>query len=352
MSRKASKMPWIDWREGVAYVHWYDPDTRKVKRLSLRTTDAAEAQARYAAFLVEGEAITKPRGGGLTVAQALDDYLKEHVNGKCAAPWRQEIAARNLRAHFGDKVLHEVDIPASRSYADARRAGRIGGDRFGHRRTGSEATIRRELNTLIAAANHARRWKRLTADKMPTIELTADTSLGHDDEAPYLTKKEVAALIDRAEGELRHFIELAYWTGARRASISELEWRQVKWEQKIILLQKPEKRATKKRQPIVPILPEMEPALHRIRDATEGQGRLFSNISFYNRFKDLAEQLGFAGRSHPHILRHSRATHLLQDGVSIYAVARLLGDTVQTVERVYGHHSAEVLAEQLSQKVA
>jgi len=55
--------------------------------------------------------------------------------------------------------------------------------------------------------------------------------------------------------------------------------------------------------------------------------------------------LGLGDKANPHILRHSRATHLLQDGVSIYDVARLLGDSVQTIERVYGHHSPDYLAE-------
>ncbi len=48
-------------------------------------------------------------------------------------------------------------------------------------------------------------------------------------------------------------------------------------------------------------------------------------------------------------MRHSRATHLLQAGVDIYTVARLLGDSVTTVERVYGHHSADHMAATIRQ---
>jgi integrase len=43
------------------------------------------------------------------------------------------------------------------------------------------------------------------------------------------------------------------------------------------------------------------------------------------------------GRFCPHVIRHTRATHMLQDGVDIYAVAKLLGDTIRTVETIYGH---------------
>jgi hypothetical protein len=36
---------------------------------------------------------------------------------------------------------------------------------------------------------------------------------------------------------------------------------------------------------------------------------------------------------------------MLMDGESIYKVARLLGDSVKTVEQSYGHYSVEYLNE-------
>ncbi|BAQ16116.1 integrase [Methyloceanibacter caenitepidi] len=345
----------MDTRDGRWVVKWWDRDTQQTRCLSLRTSDETEARERYAAFLVEGEAIFKPRGNdGITVSRTLDDYYTEHVcetddAGKpnCADTERQAIAIRHLKNYFKDVLLSDVDIPMCRRYAAARREGSIGGDRFGHRRRGGNGTIRRELNVLVAAANHALRWKRTTQDKMPSIELPEAKTLGQDEEAPFYTKAELRRLIDAAEDELKWFIELAYWTGARRRSISELDRSQVSWERKRILLQKPDKKATKKRQPIVPILPEMERPLRALWDASEGRTRLFSNIDFYVRFKALCMAQGLADRAHPHLIRHSRATHLLQDGVSLYAVSRLLGDTMETIERVYGHHSHENLAEQI-----
>ena len=49
----------------------------------------------------------------------------------------------------------------------------------------------------------------------------------------------------------------------------------------------------------------------------------------------------------PHTLRHTRATHLLQLGVDIWDVAGLLGDTVSTIERTYGHYSPDYLGDTL-----
>jgi integrase len=353
MSRTRKKVPQPIWRNGWAYASWYDPRTRTTKRISLGTQDPHEAAARFAHYLVEGKAITEPEAlNQLTVSQALDHYLLEHVATACADPGRQEIAVRNLKAFFGDTLLAEIDIPKSRRYAAARRAGEIGGNRHGHKKVGSDPTIRRELNVLIAAANHAVRWKRLNAQDVPRIELPTDSGIGKDDEAPFFSRHELSAMLAVArvrDEELALFIELAYYTGARRASITDLTRNQVDWEHKRILLQRPGKKATKKRQPIVPILPGgMTVCLERLWELSGEREKLFSDLDFYRRFKTLCRGQGLGQRDHPHLLRHSRATHLLQDGVSIYAVARLLGDTVQTVERVYGHHSHEAMAAQLA----
>jgi integrase len=45
----------------------------------------------------------------------------------------------------------------------------------------------------------------------------------------------------------------------------------------------------------------------------------------------------------PHVLRHTYATMALRHGVTLWDVAGVLGDTVETVRAVYGHHSPEHL---------
>jgi integrase len=62
--------------------------------------------------------------------------------------------------------------------------------------------------------------------------------------------------------------------------------------------------------------------------------------SVYRAFQRACTRAKIEGVT-PHTLRHSRATHLLQAGVPTWDVAGLLGDTVATVERVYGHHSPD-----------
>lgn len=385
MARKRRTVPWLERRGDKFYAFWYDPAKRERKRKSLGTSDPEVARNRFAAFLQTDLDAEPVRDARLTVEDALEQYLREHVGPNVADKQRQIDAAKHLSAFFSGMAISDIDIPATRRYAEQRRAGAIGGgkrrrdgkDADGNPinrkalRQGSNSTIRRELVVLAAAANHAKRWRRI--DTLPSIEMPKVRIRSHDDEAPFLTKKEFDALRATAERlaketdgkslnaptnenlaieartarELCWFIDLAYYTGARRGSIENLERSQVRIDDKRILLQKEDKHATKKRQPIVPIFPEMEPPLRALLGRHD-KARLFLTADFYRQFRSTCLAAGIKDRTHPHVLRHSRATHLLQDGASIYAVARLLGDTVATVERVYGHHSPDYLSGEIT----
>jgi integrase len=280
----------------------------------------------------------------LTVERALRDYLREHVAIKSADPVRQRSAAEHLNAFFGSKPIANVDIPASRAYVKARVEGQIGGGKRRPDKRGSISTVRRELNVLVAAANHARKWKRLTA--MPSVELPHEERPDNDEEIAFFEWPVLERLIAAADGELRQFIKLAYYTAARRRSIENLTAAQVNLFRRQIILATPGKARTKKRQPIVPIFDEIVADIATLT-GNRPVGRLFKTVSFYTPFMRLCRSLDLPEPHHPHMLRHSRATHLLQAGKSPYDVAALLGDTLKTVEATYGHHSPNGLRAKL-----
>jgi integrase len=335
MARKQRDVPWLEQRDGVWYVHWYNPAERRTRRLSLRTEDAREAQDRYIAFLQEGRAILDDTAGAkLTVREALASYLAEH---ECAAKERQEYAARHLVACLGDVPISDIDIPASKRYL-ARRV----------RDGAAESTVRRELVVLVAAANHAVRWRRLDKVHLPTVDLPPNAP---QRPAAFLKKDEirdlVAAAAESDDPRVKAFIVLAYTTGARRRAIERLRLDQIDMPARRMHLTPEGKRTTKKRAPIVPITDQMASVLRPLMLATRTE-YLFGSSGYdgYRAYARLTSALGFDrdGRGHPHILRHSRATHMLQDGASIFEVAKLLGDTVDTVERVYGHHCPDYMS--------
>lgn len=59
-------------------------------------------------------------------------------------------------------------------------------------------------------------------------------------------------------------------------------------------------------------------------------------------FASVCRAAGIEGAT-PHTLRHSRVTHQMQSGVSIWEVAGFAGMSENMVRTVYGHHSPEHL---------
>ena len=51
------------------------------------------------------------------------------------------------------------------------------------------------------------------------------------------------------------------------------------------------------------------------------------------------------GKVIPHTLRHTAATWLMQSGVSMWRAAGFLGMSVETLDRVYGHHHPDYLSD-------
>jgi integrase len=356
MPRKLREVAYCDKIDGVYYVFWYDKETRRTKRKSLDARDADVAQDRFAQWLTHGRTIQENRVG-LTVTQALEDYWREHVAVKVVDKDRAEDAITHLKEWFGDKQINEIDIPASRSYSEARLKGRVGGGKRRTDRTGGHSTIRRELTVLGAAARHALRWKRITANDLPQIELPAETRSEALADDKYLTREEYRWAVSQADGRLHDFIVLAYETASRRTAIETLTRFQIDLQNGRINLRNPNEtdgqRRSTKRRVVVPLTAAARAVIEpRLLALKPEETYLFGDPApdLYWPFRSHMEAIGLGHKRNPHILRHSRATHLLQAGVSLWDVAKLLGDTVATVERVYGHHSPGFMAHVLEEK--
>lgn len=342
MPRKARSVPWIEIRNGIFYASWYEPDARRTRRESLQTDDAVLATQRFADWL-------NRRGGRLestgeiTCGKLLDQYLEEHSKVRCVDHHRNEMAVERLKRHFGVLKPLDIDVPACRAYGDLRRGDGV-----------TDQTIRRELATLVAALNHGVKWKRITRTQVPVVELPSKATAK---EVGYFTKPELAKIRQAARelaaqggahARLPAFVDLCYFTASRRDAIEKLTKAQVDLQYSRINLAKPGERRTKKRRPIVPIAPELRPTLEKAMNASDNDFVLGTSADCWRIFADALQRAGLKG--HAHMLRHSRATHLLQDGVNPYVVANLLGDDLQTVLKVYGHHCPDYLAEAMTAK--
>ena len=276
----------------------------------------------------------------ITVKEALSHYCKEK-EASLVDQKRLNIAVKHLNTHIGNTKLKDVDVLVCRKYIEKRPV--------------SDATVARELGVLKAASFHAKKWKLIKYDQMPTFEIPSNLPKREI----WLHRDEVTTLFAKAEKNeiLYVFINLLYVTASRRAAIEELEWSQVDLNRKVICLNKPGQKITNKRRPTVP-MGTLYPMLKRLYDKRATGYVLGRKMDRYRQFMDLLDQSGLlyvkerdgrpAGKITPHILRHSRATHLLEAGMSIYNVAQLLGDNPLTVQKVYAHACTSTLEQELN----
>lgn len=143
-----------------------------------------------------------------------------------------------------------------------------------------------------------------------------------------------------ADADLLSFL-LLRWTGLRGSDAAGLTWTEIDWDAREM------NRLTVKRKKrvILPIQQELFFALETERDrrTPKAQDRVWVNpISgkpmtrprLYQRMLALGKRAGVAD-SHPHRFRDTLAVDMLARGASPYDVAKLLGDTVATVEKHY-----------------
>ncbi len=101
----------------------------------------------------------------------------------------------------------------------------------------------------------------------------------------------------------------------------------------------------RKRKVVLPVHPELLFALEAERDGRKAQptdrvllnpvtGQLLTRPRLYQRMVALGRRAGVSN-VHPHRFRDTFAVDLLLRGASPYDVAKMLGDTIETVEKHY-----------------
>lgn len=325
---------------GIYEIRW--TDNGRSRRQSTRTGDAVEAAAVFAAWRREEER-ERDLAQAASVEAVLDAYFREHVHTKVHAQGTAEIARKHLLAHFAGRHPAELRPADARAYARVRGAGDIG-------RPAQGPTIRRELGVLVAALRHAVKERRLQPADMPSLPLP-QASQPRD---RYLSIEEAERLIAAAlepggDGRLTRagrFALLAYYTAGRSQAVRDLEWPQVRWAENTINLEKQgRRRDRRKRRATVAMHPRLRAALERAFTEKESAWVCDHAGSIRKAFASLVARAGLPPDVTPHVLRHTAATHMLWRGVDLWAVAGVLGDTVETVQRVYGHHAPDALRE-------
>lgn len=336
---------------GVWEICWTDPGSGRSRRRSTGEANHASAQKVLAEFILLRDREQR-QSDDVLVADVLDAYWKGHVVKRVIGQGTQANAIAHLKVTMGRLRPVEIDQDDIDDHCDRREAGKVAWiDEKGKERGGQAAgqsALRRELSVLAAAMRYAAglRPALVRLDEIPRFTLP-DEAPGRD---RVLEAAELAALLaaaaDLGDGKrlarAYRAVMLFAHTAARRTAVTELTWFQVDLERRLIRYN-PEGRAqTKKRRPAVPIADELLPVLQRAKKEAISEHVLDHPGSLRSTFRTAVERAGLVGVT-PHTLRHTWATWAARNGVSMWDVAGVLGDRLETVQRRYAHHSPDYL---------
>jgi integrase len=269
------------------------------------------------------------------------------------------------------KMLRDIDGPT----IDRFKAWRVPRIRVTGRSRNGESTLELEVNHLHQILGFAE--ARGLIDKNPVQFIEPVWNSIDNDKKPY-TGEELLAMRQNAGDDLFLFIFLKF-TGFRRSDAAMLLCRQVLFDRGANgeIEHVPKKTKKKRRKVILPLVSEFREALEaefrRRRPSPDEPVLLTEPMSIngdsmpnlfedtprdpsrpltekelerrehqiYNRIKRLGERAGVPD-AHPHRFRHTFAVDSLLRGASVMLVARMMGDTEQTVMDTYLHLVEEI----------
>ncbi|MFZ1082315.1 MAG: site-specific integrase [Candidatus Kryptoniota bacterium] len=156
------------------------------------------------------------------------------------------------------------------------------------------------------------------------------------------------SVIDNSD--LSDMVTFAVNTGCRQGEITSLTWNQVNLEKKNLLLDNRGHLTKSRKVRSLPLNKAAVEVLKRRKEKTKGElvfmidGRQIKPYNLSKLFKKYVKRAKLNGDLHFHSLRHTFASWLVMQGVSLYQAQKLLGHSSPNVTAIYGHLTNDNLA--------
>jgi integrase len=311
---------------------------RQIRR-STETSDKQLAEAilgKIRVQIVEGKFFDKPKEDTKTFSELMERYLTEHASRRTQSR-RYGIMVKNLKRFFGNPKLTEITPKSIVAFKNKRYADGV-----------TPATISRELAMLKKAFNLAcREWE--WAKDNPVCRVSMERE--HNTRDRWLSDEEEHRLLAAAAPYVRDLVLFAINTGMRRGEILSLTWAGVDLSRRTVTVFKSkngERRTIPANQAVMDLLLEKgqlkESVKRPVTDVVFASetGTPIDGSNLRRGFL-IALKAARIADLHFHDLRHTFATRLVQAGVDLYKVQRLLGHKSPSMTQRYAHHYPESL---------
>ena len=170
-----------------------------------------------------------------------------------------------------------------------------------------------------------------------------------ENKLPKVLSEEEVLMILKSTRNLKHFLVLSllYSAGFRVSELINLRIEDIDPDRKQIHI----RNAKGGKDRYVGLSKHLIPLIHQYLDQYNpdtylfnGQSKLqYTASSVRKLLKQIAEKAGIKKRVHPHMLRHSYATHLLENGIDIRYIQELLGHHKPETTMIYTHVATKQL---------
>ena len=205
-----------------------------------------------------------------------------------------------------------------------------------------ERLVNGYLRTLQAAFERAREMEYLNRNVFKEVKKLKPVK----NPPLFLSKPEFQKIIDaESDAQLKLLYKVAVYTGMRMGEIRYLRWCDINLTKNIIIVRSHEDFTTKsKSSRSIPIHNSLKKELQSLQLGKSNKDCIFVNKStIYTkdylsaRFKSLVRRCELNDSYHFHTLRHTFASWLVQRGVPIYTVSKLLGHADLSTTQIYAH---------------
>ena len=168
-----------------------------------------------------------------------------------------------------------------------------------------------------------------------TTDFMSHERLPESPRSTVISKDLVAKILDKLDGEPSVFVRLLWLTGQRLDAVANLTWEQVKVSTIDFTAGV---QARQKSRAITPITEPIRATLDRL--GAPGKGKVFSwsKERLVRAMENAGKELGI--EVHPHMLRHSVATAMIESDADLLQVSKFLGHkSIATTQRHYLHQN-------------